>query len=77
MRDLNLLQVMPKQRIESIGRRSNIDKRWSWGKKDIIGDDDDTPTTISLLFLLLLLFSADMVRGWRGGRRRRKASVFC
>lgn len=37
--DLNLLQVMEKERIESMGNSRRIEKRWSWAMW-VIGDQD-------------------------------------
>lgn len=55
VRDLNLLQVIPKERIESTGRRNKMEKRWSAGilhtAAAAAADDDDDD---SLLLLLLL-----------------------
>lgn len=52
-RALNLLQVIAKARIESIGRSSRIEKSWS-GAKLVIGD----PFMFLLLVLVLVLVSA-------------------
>lgn len=50
---LNFLQVMEKETIESTGRRSKIEKRWS-GAKLLMGD----PSLEGALLLLLVLGSA-------------------
>lgn len=50
MRDLNFLQVIAKQKIESKGKSSNMEKRWSWAIL-VIGDD---PLIEGLLQLLVV-----------------------
>ena len=52
-RALNFLQVIPKEIIESMGRRRRIVKRWSWAML-VIGD----PLLETILVLVLVLESA-------------------